>query len=239
MPELSATAPDNSADNSAGHSAGDWRRRWLPSVLQAVVIVIGFGALGAFGGWLWHRLWLPAASGIAIDHQWIPQPYLPGAASEFSATGWYVVIGLAAGLLVGLVSGLALDRDELITTAAVLIGGVLAGYLCYRVGMSLSPPDHHVVARTAEDGTRIEAGMILASNRAGLAFPLGGLIGLALTFFSFSKTNRDEPGPDEQPGPSPASASAEPRGSTSQRPDRSVHTPADGPETGPRDTDVV
>jgi len=101
---------------------------------------------------------------------------------------------------VGLVAGLLLDRNEIVTLVAVVIGSALAAWVMLRVGLSLSPPDPEALAKTAKEGTELPGRLDLAGRLRPfglgldgqlrspmLAFPIGAMAGLALALFGITK----------------------------------------------------
>ncbi len=178
------------------------RRRWVAPAVQGGIILALFAAAGLFGGWVWWKLWSPAPDGAVFEKQWYPQA-TEGLMAEFAGTGWYVVVAIVAGLLLGLVAGLVLDRDEIVTLVAVVVGSALAAWLMLRIGLHFSPPDPQSIAKTAKDGTELPGWLELAGavNLPGhaldddvrspmLAFPIGALAGLAIALFGISKQQR-------------------------------------------------
>jgi hypothetical protein len=158
------------------------------SVLVRVLVVLAtFALVGAIAGVVWEWLWTPPL-GIVYRGQWILEPSGPD--YEFSGTGWYVVVALAAGLLT-----------------------VLAGWLMFTVGHSLGPPDPRPLAAAKDDLERLPSDLRVAvkdpgssgllartggsdgggdsahatysmTSSASLSFPLGTTVGLALVWFT-------------------------------------------------------
>jgi ABC-type nitrate/sulfonate/bicarbonate transport system permease component len=155
--------------------------------LQGTVILALFAGVAALGGKVWWELWSPAPSGIVYQKQWIPQPYAEGERADFAGTGWYVVVAVVAGLLLGVIAGLLLDRNELVTLAAVAAGSALAAWLMLRVGVSFSAPDPEALAKTAKEGSELPGRLDLSGNSPLLAFPIGSMAGLAIALFGISK----------------------------------------------------
>lgn len=155
--------------------------RWRAALTQAALVVLLLAVAGAAAGWVWHRLWAPAPPGVAVDGRWIPLPPA-GSAAQFQGTGWFVVVALVTGLLVGVVVALLLSREELVSLAAVVVGSALATWVMFRVGVALAPPDPAPVAATAEDGTRLLGTLGVSGRSPFAALPLGALVGLALTY---------------------------------------------------------
>jgi hypothetical protein len=176
------------------------RPRWVAPALQSAVILALFAGAGWLGGKLWWELWSPAPKGIVFQQQWIPQPYAAGQGADFAGTGWYVVVALVGGLVLGLVAGLLLDRNEIVTLVAVAVGSLLAAWLMLRVGVSFSAPDPEVLAKTAKEGSELPGRLDLAGKLTlldydfhdqvrspMLAFPIGAMAGLAIALFGISK----------------------------------------------------
>ena len=106
MSEQQLTAPP-----AAPAPAGEPRGRWsllLPYAVQAVAIVAIFAVAGALAGAVWEWVWTPPV-GVAVHHQWLQDE--SGLRGDFSATGTYVLVAVAAGLLTGVVVALLLDRS--------------------------------------------------------------------------------------------------------------------------------
>ena len=163
----------------------------LTSVLRQVGIVLLLCAVvGALAGVVWQWLWTPPV-GVAYQGDWtLDAAALTG---DFSGTGWYVVVGSLAGLIVGVAAGLLFDRDELVTLAAVVVGSVLGAWLMKEVGVALGPPDPVAVARTAEDYTRIPGSLEVVGRSPWVAFPAGALAGLAVTLLGVGHNRPGRP----------------------------------------------
>lgn len=158
-------------------------------------MVAVFAAVGAGCGWLWHRLW-DAPSGVVSSGQWFTDE--TGLRDQFAGTGWYVAIAVVAGLVLGLLAAVVADRSEVATLAAVVVGAALAGWLMLRVGVHLGPPDPDTLARTSPDGTRLPGDLRVSSWPPRLAFPLGALVAVTVTWFT--TTGRRHAGPGRPAG---------------------------------------
>jgi len=145
---------------------------------QLGLVLAAFALAGAVAGFVWERVWTPA-TGVVLDHEWRPDGAL-ALQQQFSGTGWYVVVGTAAGLLLGLVATLLVDRVPLLTLVAVLAGSALAAWLMLRVGVALGPEDPRDLAASASDGTRLPARLEVSGWSPFIAFPVGALIGLVI-----------------------------------------------------------
>ncbi|GAA4721106.1 hypothetical protein [Nocardioides conyzicola] len=152
--------------------------------LQLGLVVAALAAVGALAGVVWQWIWTPTA-GVVVDHRWTAGDAL-GLQHEFSGTGWYVVVGTAAGLLAGIVIALVADRVPLLTLAAVVIGSVVAAWLMLTVGTALGPADPAVLAKTAADGTKLPMQLTVSGRSPWISLPSGALIGLVLVFIGLS-----------------------------------------------------
>jgi len=165
------------------------RAGWVvPAIIQAGIVVVVFAVLGALAGVVWEWVWTPPV-GVVIDHKWLMG--LASLRAEFSATGVYVVVASIAGLLIGTLCSLVLDRAELVTLAAVLVGSVLAGWVMVQVGQALGPPDPRELAQTAQNGTRLPSNLRIAGTSPYVAFPAGATLGLAVVLLGLTKRHAE------------------------------------------------
>lgn len=152
--------------------------------LQLGLVVAALAAVGALAGVVWQWLWTPTV-GVVVDHRWTAGDAL-GLQHEFSGTGWYVVVGLVAGLVAGIAVALLVDRVPLLTLAAVVVGSALAAWMMLLVGSALGPPDPAIAARTADDGTRLPMELSVTGRSPWIALPSGALVGLLVVFIGLS-----------------------------------------------------
>ncbi|WP_167735970.1 hypothetical protein [Nocardioides sp. 503] len=160
------------------------RRAVRPLVWQAVAVVVLYAAVGAGAGWLWHHLWDPP-TGVAVDGRF----YLDSAGlrGEFSSTGWFVVVAAGVGLVLGVGCALLVQRSELVTLVAVVVGAALATYVMWKVGLSLSAEDPARLARSATDGDRLPARIEVSGGSPFLVLPAASLAALAVAYAGFPK----------------------------------------------------
>ena len=159
-----------------------WSVRWtLRALLEAALVVAGYGAAGAAVGYGWYRLW-DSPPGVAFEGEWYPSPSDEGYRSIFGATATYVLLGLAAGLVLAVVAALLARHSELVTLAAVVVGTALAAWLSYRLGSSLGPPDAAALAAGAEDYQQIPGDLAIEGRSPFIAWSFGGLLGLTATY---------------------------------------------------------
>jgi hypothetical protein len=158
--------------------------RLVPVIVQAGLVLAVCAVAGALAGVVWEWWWTPPV-GVVVDHEWLLG--LAGLQAEFSATGLYVVVASVAGLLVGALCGLFLDRSELVTLAAVLIGAALAGWVMVQVGHAVGPPDPRPLAETARNGTRLPSDLRITGTSPYVAFPAGATLGLTVVLLGMTK----------------------------------------------------
>ncbi|KQW53317.1 hypothetical protein ASC77_03240 [Nocardioides sp. Root1257] len=149
-------------------------------VAQLGLVVAGFAVVGVLAGVVWQWLWTPTM-GVAYSHTWTAADAI-GLQQEFSGTGWYVAVGVVAGLVAGVATALLAVRVPLLTLAAVVVGSVLAAWLMLVVGTALGPADQDAVAATAADGTKIPMALAVTGRSPWIALPSGALIGVVLVF---------------------------------------------------------
>ena len=155
------------------------RPAWVGMVLEGLAVVAVFAGVGALCGLLWFRLW-DVPHGVVSGHEWFTSE--SGLRADFAGTGWYIVIAVVAGLLLGALAALLCGRSELVTLLAVVGGSALAAYLMLQVGYHRSPPDPHALALAAKDGTKLDGALRVDSGPPKAAFTFGALIGLALVY---------------------------------------------------------
>lgn len=165
------------------------------TTLAVLALALGCGALL---GVLWEWVWTPP-SGAAFDGVWYLDPV--GLQAEPGATVWFVLLGLAGGVVYGLVAGRLTDGRELLGLVVVLAGSLLAAWVMFHVGHGLGPPDPHAVARTAEDLTPIPGDLRLAGaglrpwplwfeSSAFVALPAGAMVGVVGQFLGSAGRGR-------------------------------------------------
>ncbi|MCW2816168.1 MAG: hypothetical protein JWN84_3623 [Nocardioides sp.] len=183
---------DLSASGTPGATAGSRARRaWRGLVVENVVVVVVFALAGAGAGWFWER-WATPAAGVVLEGAWrlgfrVEGDFLTGDSTSFQRAfgviGTYAVVCAVVGLVLGVLAALLCRRSELVTLVAVLLGSVVAAFVCYRVGLALGPPDPAVAARTAENGTVLVGDLSIDRRSPFVVLPLVALLSLASTYF--------------------------------------------------------
>jgi hypothetical protein len=206
MPDgLTAPQPPPIHQPTASRPGRRPRSPWVVAPIQALVVLVVFGAVGAACGWLWYHLWDPP-SGVVAEHQWFTSE--AGLRDDFQGVAWYVAIALTAGLVLGILTAWLLDRSELVTLVAVIAGSVLAAYVMLRVGTHLSPGDPHELAKSAQDGTKLKGSLRVGSWPPRASFTFGAMVGVAFVYLVSARRTPDEP---QLPEPTePSTGRAEP-----------------------------
>jgi hypothetical protein len=150
-------------------------------VVQLILVLLGLAVAGALCGILWEWLWTPA-KGVVVKHAWYPISWDRAQPAQFSGTGWYVLISLVVGLLLGALAAWRVDRWPLATLVTVVVGGLVGEVLMRVVGYRLRPGNPNVLAKTAADGTALPSTLHLASWWLVLAMPGAALAGLTIVF---------------------------------------------------------
>ncbi|MGD9961263.1 hypothetical protein [Nocardioides sp.] len=163
------------------------RRRLLADILAILATSL---VVGVVAGFVWERIWTPP-TGAAFQGKWILDG--DGLPKDFSSTGIYVLVAVVAGLLVGTVTSLAFDHDEVVTLAAIVVGSLVATAVMWWVGTTLGPPDPAVLAKTADDFEPIVGDLGVSGKGAFCALPFGAVLSAAAVFFF--KPPRRGPGP--------------------------------------------
>jgi hypothetical protein len=162
--------------------------RLRPALVQLGIVVLVLAGVGALAGVVWEWAWT-APVGVVVDHKWVAQDE-SNLRSQFSGTGWYVVVASVAGLLGGAVVALFVDRFPLVTLLGVVLGSVLGAWLMFRVGVALGPPDPTPLALTAKEGSHLPARLGVSRVSPLVALPAGALVAVALVFLGLSAAHR-------------------------------------------------
>ncbi len=176
-----APAAPEPAPARDGDSSGRVLRQAL--LVLAVTLVVG-----AFAGVVWEWVWTPPV-GVVAHHHWVQDEV--GLRGDFSGTGLYVVVAAGAGLLAGLVAAVLARGHEVVTLAALFVGSLLAGWLMYRVGVALGPPDPDVLARSTPSLTRLPGVLTVSGASPFLCLPAGALVGLMVVFLGPARSSRE------------------------------------------------
>lgn len=171
-------------------AGSSWRAR-------AVLVVVGAVAgavLAVPAGWLWVQLADPPSGMLDSSRQ-----VLFGeieADQVVGATWWFLVVGMAFGVVTGVALSWRGYRHGIATVIAVLALSTTGSFVSYVVGHEVFGADVAQQLAAAETGDRITADVRLTSDIAYLGWPMGGLLGVLVGVVSWPKSAispRDRP----------------------------------------------
>ncbi|WP_372733397.1 hypothetical protein [Nocardioides sp.] len=154
---------------------------WRGVAWRIAALLAACAGVGVAGGYLWEWFWTPA-QGVVGDGRWFPSPVEEGLQNSFSSVGWFVVVALPIGILIGFVTAFALDHAEVLALIVGLVGSALAVWLMLTVGTRLSPPDPAIAAVRAPDGTTLPGSLEFHGWTPLLSLPAGTLLMMSLVF---------------------------------------------------------
>ncbi|WP_328531531.1 hypothetical protein OG984_10510 [Nocardioides sp. NBC_00368] len=171
-----------------------------PVLVQVAIIVVAFVVGGLAAGLAAATLWTPP-TGMVLEDKWyrgliaIDPPTIAQNIDQgvFAATAWFSVCAIVLGLLVGIAAAVWLNRSELVTLAAVTIGGAVGGGLMLLVTSLLSPEDPNGLAKGAADGTVLQDSFQLASPWLVLLVPGSAMLALMVIFLMWAPHEDADP----------------------------------------------
>ncbi|MFJ9387939.1 hypothetical protein ACIRON_03925 [Nocardioides sp. NPDC101246] len=170
-----------------------------PVLVQVAIIVAAFIVGGLAAGLAAATLWTPP-TGMVLEDKWyrglisIDPPAIGQNIDQgvFAATAWFSVCAIVLGLLVGIAAAVWLNRSELVTLGALIIGGAIGGGLMLLVTSLLSPEDPNPLAKGAADGTVLQDSFQLASPWLVLLVPGSAMLALMVIFLMWAPHPREE-----------------------------------------------
>ncbi len=148
------------------------------ALLSAVLILASSVVIGLAGG----AIWAAAAPRVVYQVYTLRPPTAyatnPETSAFIAADGWYCLIALAGGALIGLIGYLVgVRRYGPGPMAAIVVGSVAAAFIAAWLGHQLSgaPGFDHVLA-TSKIGTLLRAPISLGAHGALGFWPLGAAV---------------------------------------------------------------
>ena len=164
-----------------------------PVLVQVAIIVAAFIVGGLAAGLAAATLWTPP-TGMVLEDKWyrglisIDPPAIGQNIDQgvFAATAWFSVCAIVLGLLVGIAAAVWLNRSELVTLGALMVGGAIGGGLMLLITSLLSPEDPNGLAKGAVGGTVLEDSFQLASPWLVLLVPGSAMLALMVIFLMWA-----------------------------------------------------
>lgn len=161
---------------SAGRSKGRVSRN--PLVLFAA-ITAAVAALGVAGGFAWAAI-APRVAVVVTGHG-AAQVVNPETKAFIAADGWFCIIGAAGGLLAAVIGYLvAVRRCGAVAAAGLILGGLAASIVQWRVGRNIGPASFRSALLTSRTGTVLHAPLSLRAHAALLVWPLASALVVGL-----------------------------------------------------------
>lgn len=173
---------------------------------DAAVVIGVLLVLGVLAGVLWSVLVTPAEftklpTGGSMGEDQLGR--------QFGADAWYVVIAVLTGLAAGAVLSWWRSSSVLVTSAALLLGAVVAAVAMAVTGHLLGPGDPETALAAAKVGTAVPEALDVGIRPVWplthylkdtlpvyLSWPVGVLIGALLVLVGRGDDEDQTPGPD-------------------------------------------
>ena len=153
------------------------------AVFVAIAALAG-AVLGVAGGWVWSLVADPPSI-LLTDQGLIPQ-----GESQYGQltqiTMWYIVVGVAAGLVAGLVIGWFGRRFGIVTVAATVTLCAVGATISAVVGERVFGPDTTAELASATVGDLVTTRLGVGTVVGYVAWPIGGLIGVLVAALRWS-----------------------------------------------------
>jgi hypothetical protein len=167
-----------------GTSAQERGRLASPISYVAGCLLTG-AAAGVPAGWLWTRLASPANGIITSGGVVLGETALN---KEVGVTMWFLITGVAVGLLVGLVFSWRGARYGVTVVVAVALACCLGSLVSYWTGVHLFGPDAKTELASARVGQHIAVPVSVGTKIAFLGWPVGGLFGVLVAISRWPRT---------------------------------------------------
>lgn len=111
---------------------------------------------------------------------------------QFNDDGWLIVLGGAAGLVLGLVLQVTMRTHEVITLVAIVLGALLAALMAGWIAMSTGPADPVRVLAEARPGTTAPLQVVIDARAAYLVWPFTAVLSALTVLLAASHEQRDD-----------------------------------------------
>lgn len=142
--------------------------------------LLGWVLLGVVGGLIWHAVAKPANFELLLG-RWLMGQF--EMSRRFPVDGWFLVIGLCAGCLTGLVQARrGRHLGHTLNLLVALVGSLVASAVAWRVGLALAPSAQALaaLAKDAAEGAKVPDVFELGWLGVLTAWPMGCLVGFVI-----------------------------------------------------------
>ncbi|GAA1238905.1 DUF2567 domain-containing protein [Prauserella halophila] len=139
-------------------------------LLPAISVVSFVALLGIPVGWLWSLLAPPQRMRV-MGGETGELPLQLESWHRFDALAVFLLLGLAAGIAVGVVVWLLRERRGPVILVAAVLGSLVSAWLATQMGLSFAG-SRYAITDPPEVGTVVEAAPVLETGWAVLAQPL-------------------------------------------------------------------
>lgn len=162
-----------------GHGTSDHPITWRQVGITALVTLAVFTVAGLLAGGLWAALADPPSYEVTRP---LPDPLPVGAfpTDSFDSDGWFLVLGVAGGLVCGFACTALFRHSGLVILASVLAGAALASFVANRLGMTLGPPPIAQQAQDAGAGDVLTLPLHVGATGVFLGWPFAAVAGVML-----------------------------------------------------------
>lgn len=166
-----------------------------PALVAAVLIIVGSLAVGLIGG----AIWTAAAPRVLYKVYTLNPPTAyatnPETSAFIGADGWYCIVALVGGALIGLLGYLfGVRRHGPVAMASIVIGSVGAAFTAAWLGNQLSgAPDFDQQLASSKPGAFLHAPISLGSHGALAFWPVAAAaVAGGIELFGFLRARRHE-----------------------------------------------
>lgn len=153
-------------------AAGRSAVRWLV-VLIAVTAAVAL--LGVAAGLVWTVV-APRVT-VVVTGRGAAQVVNPETKAFIAGDGWFCVIGLVAGIMVGLIGYLvAVRRRGAPAMAGLILGGLAASLIAWWIGRNDGLAAFHHALLTSRTGTILHAPLMLRAHASVVVWPLAAAL---------------------------------------------------------------
>jgi hypothetical protein len=145
-----------------------------------VVVLVVFVVAGVVVGVIWPHLVDPVT--VTRDKLGVTTGEL-ALSERFDNDGWYVLLALALGLVLGVALTAWRRSNEVVTVLAVVASALVAAWVSATVGTRLGPEDPNRVLAQAENGASAPDVVRVSADGAYAMWPIGAMAGALIVLW--------------------------------------------------------